>query len=142
MPTLIAYRKVSDDITTHLLRLPQPEQMGQVVGHELATLSDGRTVVVVFGAHALPEDQPKEISGSIEVLPSPLPEGLRAEIKNASPHVRLIDQRVIEQIRSRYSMDEEIKFLRIAPSEETSTWNAFVEDCRAWGRSQKAALGL
>lgn len=116
--------------------------MGQVAAYELATLADGRTIVVIFGSHALPEDQPKEISGSIEVLPLPLSDALRSEIKSVSPHVRLIDQRVIEQIRSRYSVDDEIKLLRLAPSQETSAWNAYVEDCRAWGRAQKSALGL
>jgi len=54
-----------------------------------------------------------------------------------------VDKRqVVEQIRARYSVDDEIKLLRIAPSEETSAWNAYVEDCRAWGRAKKAALGL
>ena len=92
--------------------------------------------------HYLPEDQHAEIQASIEVLPSPLPADLRDAIRAASPQVRLIDQRVVEQIRARYTVDDEIKLLRIAPSAETSAWNAYAEDCRAWGRAEKAKLGL
>jgi hypothetical protein len=32
--------------------------------------------------------------------------------------------------------------LRIAPSHETDAWNAHVEACRAWGRAERAKLGL
>ncbi len=138
---MIAYRKVIDSVTTHTLRMPEAPQ-GEQSGQELATLADGRTVVVLFGAHTPPENQPAAIAASIEVLTSPLPADLRDAIREASPHVRLIDQRVVEQIRARYSMDDEIKLLRIAPSEETAAWNAYVEDCRAWGRAEKAKLGL
>jgi hypothetical protein len=138
---LIAYRKVIDSVTTHTLRMPEAPQ-GEQSGQELATLADGRTVVVLFGAHTLPDNQPAAIAASIEVLASPLPADLRDAICEASPHVRLIGQRVVEQIRARYSMDDEIKLLRIAPSEETSAWNAYTEDCRAWGRAEKAKLGL
>ena len=67
---------------------------------------------------------------------------LRAEIIAASPHVRLINARVVEQIRATYSVDDEIKMLRIAPSEETTAWNDHVEACRAWGRAERAKLGL
>ncbi len=138
---MIAYRKVIDSVTTHTLRMPEAPQ-GEQSGQELATLADGRTVVVLFCAHTLLDNQPAAIADSIEVLASPLPTDLRDAIREASPHVRLIDQRVVEQIRARYSMDDEIKLLRLAPSEETSAWNDFVEDCRAWGRAEKAKLGL
>ena len=37
MPSLIAYRKVSDAITTHQLKLPTPEKHGTQTGQELAT---------------------------------------------------------------------------------------------------------
>jgi hypothetical protein len=141
MTSLIAYRKHIDAVTTHTLRIPDAAQ-GAQSGQELATLTDGRTVVVLFDGHDVPATQPTEIAASIEVLPTPLPTDLRDAIRQASPHVRLIDQRVAEQIRTRYSVDDEIKLLRIAPSEETAAWNAYVEDCRAWGRAEKAKLGL
>jgi hypothetical protein len=53
-----------------------------------------------------------------------------------------INRRVVEMIRARYSVDDEIKLLRIAPSDETAAWNAYVEECRQWGREQRALLGL
>ena len=51
-----------------------------------------------------------------------------------------INQRVREMIREQYSIEDEIKLLRTAPSPEFELWNAYVEDCRAWGREQKALL--
>jgi len=74
--------------------------------------------------------------------PASLTDALRAQIKTASPHCRRIDEQVVAQIRSRYSVDDEIKLLRLAPSPETDAWNAWAEDCRAWGAAQKTALGL
>lgn len=51
-----------------------------------------------------------------------------------------INQRVREMIREQYSIEDEIKLLRTAPSPEFELWNAHVEDCRAWGREQKALI--
>ena len=53
-----------------------------------------------------------------------------------------INQRVCEKIAEPYSMSDEIKLLRTAPSEEFDNYNEHVEACRAWGREQKALLGL
>lgn len=127
-------------MTTKELLLPEGENR-QRLGIELATI-DGKTYVSLPGEAKLPADQPAEIVASIETLPVPLPNGLRDAIRQASPLVQLIDRQVVEQIRIRYSVDDEIKLLRIAPSDETSAWNAYVEECRSWGRSEKAKLGL
>ena len=141
MPTLYAFRRVIDSVTTHTMRLPDAP-MGQQAGQELATLPDGRTVVVVFEGHTLPSEQPSAIASSVQVLPSPLPEDLRDAIKTASPHVRLINTRVQEAIAQRYTLVDEIKLLRTAPSTAMDTYNAYAEECRAWGRAEKAKLGL
>jgi hypothetical protein len=133
MPSLIAYRKVIDAVYTHDLRLEGAQ--------ELATLADGRTVVCVPDASAIGE-QPEAIIDSIEELPSPLPAELREEICKTSPHVRLINARVVEKIRAEYSLEDEIKLLRTAPSDEAVRWNEFVESCVAWGCDEKARLGL
>ena len=138
MTSLIAYRKSIDTIHTHELRLPI--EAGQPAGQELATLADGRTVVVLFAD--LPAGQPAEIAASIETLPSPLPQALHDEIKAASPACRLIATQVVDKIRARYSADDEIKLLRLAPSPETAAWNASAEQCRQWGCDQRALLGL
>lgn len=138
---MIAYRKSITALNTWELRLPE-STLGQRQGQEIATLADGRTIVCLDDGATLPTDQPAQIAASIEALPNPLPAELRAQILAASPHVRLINQRVVEQIRAVYSQDDEIKMLRIAPSAETTAWNEHVEACRAWGRAEKAKLGL
>ena len=105
-------------------------------------MADGRTVVCLADGTSLPDGQPAQIVASIEKLPHPLPVPLRDEILAASPQVRLINQQVVDLIRQRYSQDDEIKLLRIAPSAETLAWNAYVEECRQWGREQRSRLGL
>ena len=141
MTTLYAYVKKIDSVTTHTLRLPDAP-MGQQAGQELATLPAGRTVVALFAGHALPAQQPQAIAASVETLPTPLPDDLRDAIKAASPHVRLINTRVQDAIAQRYSTFDEIKLLRTAPSAEMDAYNAYTEECRAWGRAEKAKLGL
>ena len=54
--------------------------------------------------------------------------------------VTMINNRVVEMIRSRYSIEDEIGLLRTGPSDEAEAYNAFVEECRAWGRGEKALL--
>ena len=56
--------------------------------------------------------------------------------------IERINQAVRDKIRAVYSVEDEIKAMRLAPSDETSAWNAYVEECRAWGRGKKAELGL
>ena len=141
MPTLIAYTRSVDAVTTHTLRLPDAPQ-GMQSGQELATLADGRTVAVIYDGFTLPDNQPAAIAASIETLPSPLDPVLREQIKAASPHVRLINDRVQDAIAQRYSIADEIKLIRTAPSAEMLDYNAYAEECRAWGRAEKAKLGL
>lgn len=154
MASLIAYRKVITAVTTHALRLPDAQQ-GQPAGQELATLPDGRTVVVLLDGAVLPTAQPLEIVDSIEVLPSPLPDLMREQIKAASPHVKLIAQNMIDKIRASYSIDDEMYFARIGvgastgmytPSsgemQEMTVFGEFCEAVRQWGRAERAKLGL
>ena len=44
------------------------------------------------------------------------------------------------KIRLMYTVEDEIQLLRTAPSPEFEVYNAYVEDCLAWGRAQKEAL--
>lgn len=48
-----------------------------------------------------------------------------------------INQQVVELIRYRYSIDDELGLLRTGPSEEAEAYSDYVEECRAWGREQK-----
>lgn len=140
MPTIVAYQKYIDTEITRELRLPVDGQH-QSLGTELATLSDGATYVCLPGGATLPADQPAEIAASI-VNGVTLTAAQIADIKAASPHVRLINQRVAAMIAAEYSMADEIKLLRTAPSPEFEAYNAHAESCRAWGRVEKAKLGL
>lgn len=80
---------------------------------------------------------------------------LREAIKAASPHAQLIAQRVIDLIRAKYPLDEEVYFARIAvgalqasytllPGEDEALaqYQADVEAAREWGRTERAKIGL
>ena len=135
MTSIVSYQKYIDSDRTVEIALPEGEN-NQRVGTELATV-DGVTYVSLPDGAVLPA-QPEEIT----VTPVTLTPELKASISDASPHVRLIRQLVSEKIAERYTTGDEIKLLRTAPSAEFEAYNAYAEDCRAWGREQKAALGL
>jgi hypothetical protein len=141
MPSIASYRKYTDSLISRTLRLPEDPETHRPLGTELATLADGTTYVSLPDGAVLPAEQPPEIAASI-VHPVALTLQQVADIKAASPHVRLIDQRVREQIAAQYSTADEIKMLRLAPSAESTAYNAFVESCRGQGHDAKAALGL
>jgi len=98
------------------------------------------TYVSLPDGATLPAEQPAEIAGSIQTTAPTAAQLL--DIANASPHVQLIRQQVRDKIAQSYSIADEIKLLRTAPSAEHAAYNEFVESCRAWGRAQKALLGL
>ena len=151
MTKLYRYKIVVDELTTHYLRGPDSFDGPRVT--ELCTLDDGWTYVAVPDGMTLPEDQPESVVATLqEVI---LTDELRGQILGASPHCRLIADRVIERIRERYPLDEELFLNRIAtgalaglyqyqPGEEAEVlaFGAWAEDCRQWGRQQRAALGL
>lgn len=80
---------------------------------------------------------------------------LREAIKAVSPHAQLIAQRVIDRIRAKYPLDEELYFARIAmgalqgsytllegEADALAQYQADVEAAREWGRLARAELGL
>jgi hypothetical protein len=116
---------------------------------ELCTL-DGVTYVAVPDEVVLPE-QPTEISASVMTLT----DELREQIKAASVHVAVIAERMVDKIRAKYTVDDELYFARIGlgglmglyeptTSEQAATqeFGAFVEGVRQWGRDERAKLGL
>lgn len=131
---IYSYQKHIDDLRTVEISLPV-DGMDRL-GTELATIG-GTTYVYLPDTATLPE-QPSEITVENVTL---TPELLFA-IKAASPHVRLIDARVVEQIRQKYSLDDELGMLRRNPSDEFSAYDAYVEECRAWGQTEKTKIGL
>lgn len=116
---------------------------------ELCVL-DGLTYVSVPDGATLPEQHPEIVLSAVTV-----DYGLREKLKKASRAVMLIDQGIVDTIRSKYSIDDEQYFARIGvgvalgaytfePGEQESLleFGSFVEACRATGREQRAALGL
>lgn len=88
----------------------------------------------------LSDDQPPEIATTIDTVV--MTDELRALIKSQSTHVQLIDERVKAKIAERYSITDELKEISNSSSASFSTYANYVEECRQWGRGQKALLGL
>jgi len=129
--------------------------MGDAAGQEIATLEDGRTIVTLPDGVKLPADQPAEIKDSIETLPTLLPDALKEQIREASPHVRLINTRMQERIRARYSQEDELKFSRIGTGQALGmykmsdaekaalvTFGTYLEEQRQWAKAERAKLGV
>lgn len=150
MTSIYAYQKFSTPHT--VIQMALPDNSGQddsLRCTELCTL-DGTTYVAVPDGLTLPA-QPAEI----DPQPTPLGADLVARIKAASPHVQLIYERTEQQIRAKYSMSDEAKYARIGvgvalgvyafeagEQAELLAFGAYVEQCRQWGRDERAKLGL
>jgi len=150
MPSIYSYQKFIDSQRTVEINLPTIN--GERQGTELATV-DGVTYISLPDGVNLSADQPAEIATSVSVVT--LTSSLRSSIKAASPSCRLIAQRMIDQIRAAYSIDDEMYFARIGvgaatglylPDEsemqEMTIFGEFVESVRQWGRDERAALGV
>lgn len=132
MSKIINYKKyVTRDITR---QLNTPNNTT-----ELCTI-EGTTYVSIPDGTELPTEQPSEIASSIQTVE--LTDELRELICKHSSHVQLINQRVRDAIAERYSVTDEIKLLRTAPSIEFDEYNVYADHCRALGDVQKMALGL
>lgn len=153
MPSLYAYRKHITEINTHELALPTSKDQERT-GQELCTLADGRTVVVLFDGFNLPEQQHATIAASITKI-DPLTDDLKDAIREASPHVRLIQAQMQERIRAKYSAEDEMKFSRIGVGQalglykmsesEAKSLHAFgvyLEECRQWAKGERSKLGV
>ena len=137
MAKIYKYQKITDQFTTHCLVEPDYnllETEDRIT--ELCTI-DGITYVSVPDSIILPA-QPEQIT----VEEVELTDELKESIKSASPHVQLINDRVVSKIREVYSLNDEIKMIRLSPSAESTAYNEYVEACREWGRVAKANLGL
>ncbi len=151
MPSIFSYQKHIDNLITRELVFPV-DATGQRLGTELATVA-GVTYVSIPDGATLPAAQPAEIAASIK--PVTLDTATHDAIVAASPHCKLIAQRMQAQIRAQYSADDEMFFARISIGALTSqytmatgeaaqvaAYGTFVEGVRTWGRAQRAALGL
>ena len=104
------------------------------------------------GVVTLPEQLPQVAATLQPVTPTP---ELIAQLRAASPHCALISERMVQKIRARYSIDDEMFFARIGvgaatgmyqptPGElaEMQAFGEFVEGVRQWGRAERERLGL
>ena len=136
MPSIVRYQPVSDSSTTYHIRYepnhntdePRPIEIARIDGYHYYAIPDGYT---------LPE-QHKEIT----LEPVVLDEATHAMLSKVSYRVQSINDAVRDRIAERYAISDEIKLLRTAPSAEFDAWNAYAEECRAWGKAEKAKLGL
>jgi len=142
---IYSYKQHTDATTTYRINLPD----GAI---ELATLGDTTFISLPEGS-SLPTEQPAEIATTIALV---VPDAsLREALKAASPHCQLIAQRMIDQIRAAYSLDDEMYFARIGVGaatgmytptqselQEMTVFGEFVEGVRQWGRGERAKFGL
>lgn len=116
---------------------------------EIAELDGWRYVAVPEG---VTPNVPAEL---VTWEPVTLTPELRDAIKAVSPHAQLIAQRVIDLIRAKYPLDEELYFARIAvgalqgsytlqagEAEALAQYQADVEAAREWGRAERVKIGL
>ena len=137
MPKIMSYKKIVDQHTVHTLFEPDYQNSSERIT-ELCNI-DGLTYVAIPDGVKLP-NQPAQIQQSlVEIKLTP---ELRRQIKSKSEHVSLIRKRVVEHIREKYSINDELKMLRIAPTLKSSEFFDYCEQCVIWGREAKARLGL
>lgn len=152
MAYIVSYQKHTDELRTVELVRPLDEE-GARIGTELATI-DGVTYVSLPTGSTLSAEQPEEIAQSI-VNPVTVTDTLRAQLKAASPHLRLIANRMIDQIRESYTVNDELYLARLGvgastglytPTQEEmnemTVYGEFVESVREWGRAERAKFGL
>ena len=140
MPTIYKYQKVRDQYTTYCLVEPDYnllETEDRIT--ELCTIG-GWTYASVPDDVKLPE-QPKIIAATLVKIDLAKEPETKAAINAASSHIALINDRVVAKIRLVYSSNEEFKMLRVGGA-DFKAYNAYVEECRAWGKAAKAKLGL
>lgn len=136
MPSIVRYQPVSDAYTTYHIRYeqtmehdaPRPIEIARMDGFHYYAIPDGYTL--------------SEQHEQITLEPVVLDDVLHKALLQASYRVKSIDDAVRDRIAEKYSLTDEIKLLRTGPSAEFDAWNAYAEECRAWGKTEKAKLGL
>lgn len=147
MPFIARYQPVSDAYTVYRVSGPDGD-----IGVSITTLCeiDGWTYLSV------PDGVTPIIPAQITTYaPVTLTDELRETLKAQSPHGQLIAQRVIDKIRAKYPLDDELYFARIAvgalqgsyilqpgEAEAIAQYQIDVEADREWGRQERAKLGL
>ena len=138
---ILKYQKVTDAHTTYALAEPEYTD-GQQGVTTLCEIGDD-TYVHIPSDIVLPE-QPFTVDTSLEAVS--LTDELKVEIKEASPHVALINKRVVDRIRERYSEHDELKMHRLhlqgGAAAEVQSYFDWVDAAVAWGQAEKTKIGL
>jgi len=138
---ILKYQKATDEYTTYALVEPDHVD-GAPRATELCVIGD-ETYAHIPDDMVLPQ-QPANLEVGMETIV--LTDELRAELKALSPHVRLINTRVVEKIREKYTTDDELKMHReFAQNGSTPTTQAYMDHVaasRVWGVAEKAKIGL
>ena len=137
MPKIMSYKKLTDKYTTYTVVKPDYQEGDKRIT-ELCTI-DGTTYISVPDDVSL-SDQPNKIT-LIDVV---LTDELKEKIKKASPHMQLINQRVRNKIAEKYSVNDEITALRKKDNDKVKfdKYNAYADECCAWGDTEKDKLGV
>jgi hypothetical protein len=75
---------------------------------------------------------------NLEIEDIAVEEELREKLKEVSPHYQLINKRVVDKIRSKYSINDEFQALRTGDE----AFDEYVAECVEWGKSEKAKIGF
>ena len=137
MAKIISYEKVTDQFT-----IKQLDVSGIEGAIELCEIK-GVTYVAVPDAVKV-EEKVASQDAAIGAKAPIIDDKLKAEIREASYVVTFIRQQVRDNIREKYSIDDELKLLRIREkdAEAWAVYDAYVEACRAWGEAEIQKLGI
>ena len=140
MPKLYKYKKIIDEYTTHTVQ-------GEGV-LELCEI-DGKTIICV------PDNSRLEVPEKVKTLEELiLTDAVKQVIKKNSDHIQLINRRVVEKIREKYDMNDEMKLIKkmlrflvtktapdVGSLSEFNLYITHVDTCITWGNEEKAKLG-
>ena len=124
MPKIYKYRKVTDQYTTYTA-IDNGEEDKRIT--ELCTIND-ETYISIPNDVVLPE-QPKEIT----LEPVVITTELKGQIEKESPHIRLIEKRIMEKVRKKYSVEDQLKIIRDKINginiDKYTEYNIYVDGC-------------
>lgn len=133
----IPYTEVGEGYSsTHTARIPYDEENRTPMGVEKFHVIGDYTYFILFDGVELGEQSDK-----ITIEEVVLTQEIKDELNN-SLYIKNIDAEVRAKIAQKYSIYDELKLIRTAPSAEFELYNTYVEGCRDWGRNEKAKFGL
>lgn len=133
MAKIYSYKKIADAVTTKQL-----DTSGIDGAVELCEINGLTYVSIPDAAKVATQDAAIDAK---EVTPNA---AQKTALRAKSYVVKFIKQQVRDRIREKYDLDDELKLLRLRDKDATA-WTAFetyVEECRSWGETEIAKLGI